>query len=95
MGVLRLVAIAALVLGVLWLLRRLTGGGAVKRRARSDAPPAHAADSGATLMVVCARCGVHLPAADALPGRAQPEQTDDPHARTYYCCAAHRDGPSA
>lgn len=92
MGVLRLVAIAALVLAVLWLLRRLTGGGAATHRAAS---PPHAADSGAALMVACARCGVHLPAADALPGRAQPENPDNPQARTYYCCAAHRDGPSA
>lgn len=91
MGVLRLLAIAALVLVVLWLLRRLGQGrgDGVPRRPSDAATPSAPADTSLPLMVACARCGVHLPAADALPGPAGAP------GRAYYCCAAHRDGPPA
>ena len=66
-----------------WLLRP-------RRKARPAPPPpgpataAPAAPASVETMVDCARCGVHLPASEALR---------DAQSRTY-CCSAHRDaGP--
>lgn len=53
-----------------------------KRRERIRAQQAHQAPHQAAApqsMLRCARCGLHLPAAEALPGR-----------RGHYCSAAHR-----
>jgi uncharacterized protein len=63
-----LLAIAA----VAWWWRR--GQRAAKTAARPDAVAAPQP------MVCCARCGVHLPASNAVTGRAG----------RVYCCAAHR-----
>lgn len=63
------------VLAVLWLLRQ------ARKNARPEAstPPATAPKHEPTEIVACARCGVHLPRDQALPG-----------ARGHsYCCAAH------
>jgi uncharacterized protein len=53
-----------------WLLRP---------RRRVDAPRAQTKSSSAERMVVCAHCGVHLPAGEALPGRGG-----------VFCGEAHR-----
>jgi len=69
-----------LVLGFVawWLLRPRR-----KLPPRADAAPATPPVPAET-MVDCARCGLHLPASEALP---------DAHGRTY-CSSAHRDaGP--
>ncbi|MEO8298396.1 MAG: PP0621 family protein [Burkholderiales bacterium] len=63
-----------------WLRRRLRGPGHPSASAVEPAAPSPQA------MVRCAHCGVHLPAAEALPG---------PDARPY-CSDAHRvAGPGA
>lgn len=65
-----------LVVGVgLWLFTKRLRGPAPPRRegGRPAAPPPAAA------MVECAHCGLHLPAADALPEGSR-----------LYCCDAHR-----
>lgn len=54
-----------------------------QRRSRPPAPPAKRPPT-PQAMVACARCGVHLPDADALHADGD-----------AYCCPAHRDqGPS-
>ena len=65
------VLVIAIVLVVLWLLRP---------RRRVDAGAARRGTAEATeRMVICAHCGVHLPASDALPGRGG-----------VFCGEAHR-----
>lgn len=58
------VLLIAVVLLVLWLMRRAAG--------RVDSPRRDADRAGPRTepMVVCAHCGVHLPSSDALPGRS-------------------------
>jgi uncharacterized protein len=64
----------ALVALVFWTL------GAKRRAARKDAPPPQPpAPPQPQAMVSCAQCGLHLPSADALPGRGG-----------LFCSAAHR-----
>jgi uncharacterized protein len=61
------------VLGVAaWLL--------IGRRRRRPGPPPGPAETGPEPMLACARCGLHLPQAEAL--------TDSRGLR--YCCEAHR-----
>ncbi|MCM5678711.1 hypothetical protein M8A51_04095 [Schlegelella sp. S2-27] len=64
---------------VLWLAGRprVPGG----RRAQSERQPSREtpANGSPRPMVVCAQCGVHLPADEALPGPGG-----------HYCCEAHR-----
>ena len=63
----------------LWMLvARLRGGGAAKQDAKQAAKPA-AKRRGPVAMVACAHCGLHLPAADALPEGAR-----------LYCSDGHR-----
>ncbi len=50
------------VLGVLWLLRQARSRKQVRPPASTQPPPV------ATEIVACARCGVHLPRAEALEG---------------------------
>ena len=50
------------VFALLWLLRRTVRN---KLPPRADAPPAVVPHE----MVACAMCGLHLPRAEALPGR--------------------------
>lgn len=70
----RLLVWILLIVGLWWLMRprpRLPPGGPAARRPPGRTPEA---------MVDCARCGLHLPASEALrdtDGRA-------------YCCAEHR-----
>lgn len=55
------------------------------RRGQQVAAPPPKAPPQRQLMVACARCGVHLPAQDAVvDARGQ-----------SYCCVAHRDAGSA
>ena len=65
----------------LWtLISRLRGGGVAKRR--PDAKPAAQPDAkqgSPVAMVACAHCGLHLPAADALPA-----------GQRLYCSDGHR-----
>ena len=69
--------VLALVLVVvgLWQSRRRSDG----RDADSKAKPTKPPPVQATEMVACAVCEVHLPLAEALPGRGG-----------FYCSAAHR-----
>jgi uncharacterized protein len=72
-----LVIVLVIVL-VLWLAR--TGGRARKQKdaqAKAEATPAKPVAP--HQMVSCARCGVHLPIDEALPGPGG-----------HYCCDAHR-----
>jgi uncharacterized protein len=62
------------VIALLWLLRGL-GRRPPPSAPRSTPPPPTVQD-----MVACAQCGVHLPTADALPGRGG-----------MFCGAAHRE----
>lgn len=64
----------ALGLLVWWLLRPRG------RRTGASPPPASAAPRVPEAMVDCARCGVHLPASEALRDAAG----------LAYCCAEHR-----
>ena len=67
------VLLLALLIGVIvWLLRGARSAG--KPPVQSPEPPDKAA-----VMVVCAHCGVHLPAAEALSGPGG-----------VFCCEAHR-----
>jgi uncharacterized protein len=70
----KLLLIALAVAVLVWLL--------FGRRSR-DRPPRKKnspSDSGTEDMVVCARCGVHLPRSEALSARG-----------LHYCSSAHRD----
>jgi uncharacterized protein len=84
---LRLLIWLFLLVAVWWWLRRLLS----PPRARGPASPRQGARARGALappeeMIDCTRCGVHLPASEALRDAA-----DRP-----YCCAEHRDaGPSA
>ena len=69
---LKVLLLALLVVAVVWLLRGVRCAG--KPPGSPPVPPDEA-----TVMVVCAHCGVHLPRAEALPG---PDGV--------YCCEAHR-----
>ena len=62
-----------LLIAVIALLWRKARGAALQ------APPPPAAPAQPQLMHVCAQCGVHLPASDAIAGR-----------NGMYCCVAHR-----
>lgn len=64
-----------LALGVLWLLRRSR-----TRVPPSPPPPAPAPTVVATEIVACARCGLHLPRAEARDGARG----------LHYCSAAHQ-----
>lgn len=68
-----------LVLVVLWVAFMLWRSGR-RRDVERSAPPPSAPPSLPQAMIRCAHCGLHLPAADALPGK-------DGKA---YCSAAHR-----
>jgi uncharacterized protein len=72
-----LVALALLVWLVLGSTRRRAKDARAKGPAAPEAKPAPKVEG----MVVCARCGVHLPASQALLGQGRP-----------YCCVEHRDG---
>ena len=75
----RLLIWLVLALVAWWLLRPRRS-----KPAAPPAPPAPATPATPEPMVDCARCGVHLPASEALR---------DAQARTF-CCSAHRDaGP--
>ena len=82
---LRLLIWLGLLVVVWWWIRRLLS----PPRARGQAAPKSARRRDALAppeaMIDCARCGVHLPASEALrDGAGRP-----------YCCAEHRDaGPS-
>jgi uncharacterized protein len=65
--------VAALAWGA-WSMIRLSQ----RRRDRAAPPPGEREPE---RIVACSRCGVHLPASDALRGGGQ-----------WYCCAEHRDG---
>jgi len=74
------IVLAALAL-LVWLVL-----GSTRRRAkeaRPKGPPARDSKPSPKVegMVACARCGVHLPASQALLGQGRP-----------YCCVEHRDG---
>ncbi len=58
---------------LLWLLR----GGATRRK--PPRPPAAGSAAEPQPMLACAKCGVHLPRDDALPGRGG-----------VFCSEAHR-----
>jgi uncharacterized protein len=60
----------------IWLWRHNREAEARARRAPRSAPKP---PPGPQQVVACARCGVHLPRHEALPGRAG-----------VYCCEAHR-----
>jgi uncharacterized protein len=75
--VIRFLILAAAVALLLWLVF-----GRSRRARRPPAPPPSARSES---MVVCAHCGIHLPASEALRLGEQ-----------AYCSAAHRDaGPRA
>ena len=63
-----------LVLALLWLLRQ------ARPKARKDAPAQRPPTTSPTEIVACARCGLHLPRAEALAGRQG----------LHYCSAAHQ-----
>ena len=69
------------VVAVLWLIgmprRRLDrqAGDAAERARQPAPPPASLPDS----IVACPQCGLHLPLAEAVPGRGG-----------YFCCETHR-----
>lgn len=67
-------------LGVLFLIYWVVRGGRA-RRVPPPAPPPASANPGnlPDTMVACAHCGLHLPKADALPGRGG-----------VFCGEAHR-----
>ena len=68
MGLARLIVLALAIWVVLYLLRRLLK------------PPASPTPEGvAKDMVRCARCGLHLPKAEAISDHGK-----------YYCCQEHR-----
>ena len=79
----KLAVLVLLVIGLVFWLR-------LKIRAKTPPPasPSAAPAGGAEAMVACARCGIYLPASEAVLGRS---------ARTY-CGVAHRasaeDGPA-
>jgi uncharacterized protein len=58
----RFVVLVLLVLLAVWLIRRALRGGSVHSGTASDARPRTASDDE---LVRCARCGLHLPRADA------------------------------
>jgi uncharacterized protein len=60
---------------LLWLLR----GGTSRRKPPAPRPPASGSAGEPQPMLVCAKCGVHLPRDDALPGRGG-----------VFCSEAHR-----
>ena len=62
----------------LWLLLTRLRGDAAQRKAGRPAPPAASPDA-PLVMVECAHCRLHLPAADALPDGSR-----------LYCSDAHR-----
>ena len=59
----KLVLMAVLVLALVFWLR-------LKTKAKPAPPDPAAGTSGAEIMVACARCGVHLPASEAVLGRS-------------------------
>lgn len=69
-----------LVLVVLWIAFMLWRNGRRREVERAEPPRSVGAPPGPQAMIRCAHCGLHLPAADALPGK-------DGKA---YCSAAHR-----
>ncbi|RYZ08307.1 MAG: hypothetical protein EOO24_10510 [Comamonadaceae bacterium] len=75
-----LLVVAVVFIGV-WLWRQGRIAEARERRRSTPPPtPPSAARLPPQAMVQCARCGVHLPASDALPGSSGGS----------YCTAAHR-----
>jgi len=60
---------------LLWLLR----GGSSRRKPPPPRPPAAGSAGEPQPMLACAKCGVHLPRDDALPGRGG-----------VFCSEAHR-----
>jgi uncharacterized protein len=68
----KLIVLVAVVLAVLWVMRG-------KRPVVPPAAPPRPADPPQQQMLACAQCGLHLPQADALPGRGG-----------VFCSEAHR-----
>ena len=67
-------------IGIWMLVARLRGGGVAKRQEdakQADKPAGKT--QGPVAMVACAHCGLHLPAADALPAGSR-----------LYCTDSHR-----
>ena len=73
----KLVVVLVAVLLLVWLL---LGSSRRRGKAARDKQPARKQTTEVEGMVACARCGVHLPASQALQVRGQ-----------AYCSAAHRD----
>ena len=73
-----LLVLLVVLVGV-WLWRRNRLADQAHETPPPDVAPSPAARAAPAAMVACARCGVHLPAAEALPGR-----------HGSYCSADHR-----
>ncbi len=72
--------LAALIAGIVWLLRR-SREQAIKNAAASARPPARPGQAAeVTEIVACSVCQLHLPKSEALTGRQG----------SLYCCEAHR-----
>ena len=69
-----------LVLVVLWVAFMLWRSGRRRDVERAKPPPSSNTLSAPQAMIRCAHCGLHLPAADVLPGKDG----------KVYCSAAHR-----
>lgn len=67
----KFIVLLVIVALIVWIAR---GG-----RGRKPVAPPPPADALPDTMVACAQCGVHLPKAEALPGRGG-----------AFCCEAHR-----
>lgn len=74
----RAVLLVLAVIAFVWLLRRALGNRTPKAK---PAPQAAVPE-----LVACARCGVHLPKAEALGPQGDPA----PPAGPYFCCEEHR-----
>lgn len=78
----RILILIALVLAVVWYLRR----GRIGTKPRSDnkgarvnTPPSAKSDAQPQAMLQCSHCGVHLPSAEAFPGKGG-----------FFCSSEHR-----
>jgi len=82
----RLIFIAAVVIAVVWLLRRALG----RSGTRDGDAPAQAAGEAKGDLVSCAHCGVNLPKSEAYAARGVPPGAGGRH----YCSEEHwRAGP--
>ena len=75
MNLARLILIAAVLWLAIYLLRRIV---------KQLNPPKKPEDETPKKMVRCARCGLHLPEAEAILDRGK-----------YFCCEEHRRNPSS